>query len=94
MKVDTLQSQYRPEGGAPPFKIVKSVSMYLMINCRYKSCFPFFQIPVRHTFTLEQKRILMKHYESGMTGQSLAYHSRIMQCAQEAGVDFDIVRVS
>ncbi|XP_072037376.1 uncharacterized protein [Amphiura filiformis] len=56
------------------------------------SCQAQLTIPVRHTFTLEQKRILMRHYETGMTGQSLAYHSRIMQCAQEAGVDFDIVR--
>ena len=35
----------------------------------------------------------MKHYENGMFGQSLAYQDKIVACAQEAGVDFDIVRV-
>ena len=36
----------------------------------------------------------MKHYENGMFGQSLAYQDKIVACAQEAGVDFDIVRVN
>ncbi|XP_038077082.1 uncharacterized protein LOC119744935 isoform X2 [Patiria miniata] len=47
---------------------------------------------MRYSFSLDQKRILMKHYENGMHGQSLAYQDKIVACAQEAGVDFDIVR--
>ncbi|XP_022111121.1 uncharacterized protein LOC110990428 [Acanthaster planci] len=50
------------------------------------------KVPMRYSFSIEQKRILMKHYEKGMHGQSLAYQDKIVACAQEAGVDFDIVR--
>ncbi|XP_033635805.1 uncharacterized protein LOC117296837 [Asterias rubens] len=50
------------------------------------------KVPMRYSFSLDQKRILMKHYENGMFGQSLAYQDKIVACAQEAGVDFDIVR--
>eukprot|EP00057_Strongylocentrotus_purpuratus_P028705 XP_011683179.1 PREDICTED: uncharacterized protein LOC100890961 isoform X2 [Strongylocentrotus purpuratus] len=49
-------------------------------------------IPMRHTFTLEQKRTLMKYFEQGMVGQSLMYQEKIQQCAQEAALEFDVVR--
>ncbi|XP_071495527.1 uncharacterized protein [Diadema antillarum] len=50
------------------------------------------RVPMRHTFTLEQKRILMKYFEQGMVGQSLMYQEKIQQCAQETGLEFDVVR--
>ncbi|XP_054753463.2 homeotic protein empty spiracles-like [Lytechinus pictus] len=50
------------------------------------------RIPMRHTFTLDQKRILMKYFEQGMVGQSLMYQEKIQQCAQEASLEFDVVR--
>ncbi|XP_071956279.1 uncharacterized protein [Antedon mediterranea] len=57
-----------------------------------KSLSRFNNIQMRYSFTPEQKMILHKHFESGMTGQSLAFQGKIMECALEAGVEFDVVR--
>ncbi|XP_033116686.1 uncharacterized protein LOC117116670 [Anneissia japonica] len=57
-----------------------------------KSMNRFNNIQMRYSFTPEQKMILHKHFETGMTGQSLAYQGKIMECALEAGVEFDVVR--
>ncbi|XP_070568083.1 uncharacterized protein [Ptychodera flava] len=51
------------------------------------------KVQQRYSFTPKQKEVLMKHFNMhGMTGQSQAYHEKIMACAREADVDFDIVR--
>lgn len=50
------------------------------------------RVPMRHTFTVEQKMILLRFFENGMIGQSMAYHDKIIQCAQESGLDFEVVK--
>ncbi|KAM9377449.1 highly divergent homeobox [Pholidichthys leucotaenia] len=47
---------------------------------------------LRSVFTTEQQRILEKYYENGMTNQSKACFQLILQCAQEAKLDFSVVR--
>ncbi|XP_019939024.2 highly divergent homeobox isoform X1 [Paralichthys olivaceus] len=47
---------------------------------------------LRSVFTPEQQRILERYYESGMTNQSKACFQLILQCAQEAKLDFSVVR--
>lgn len=48
---------------------------------------------LRSVFTAEQQRILERYYENGMTNQSKACFQLILQCAQEAKLDFSVVRV-
>lgn len=48
---------------------------------------------LRSVFTPEQQRILERYYENGMTNQSKACFQLILQCAQEAKLDFSVVRV-
>lgn len=48
---------------------------------------------LRSVFTAEQQRILERYYENGMTNQSKACFQQILQCAQEAKLDFSVVRV-
>ncbi|XP_006824584.1 uncharacterized protein LOC102803749, partial [Saccoglossus kowalevskii] len=50
------------------------------------------KVQQRYTFTSRQREVLLKHFNNGMTCQSQAYHEKIMTCAREAEVDFDIVR--
>ena len=52
-----------------------------------------FQMNLRSVFTAEQQRILERYYENGMTNQSKACFQLILQCAQEAKLDFSVVRV-
>lgn len=47
---------------------------------------------LRSVFTTEQQRILERYYENGMTNQSKACFQLILQCAQEAKLDFSVVR--
>lgn len=47
---------------------------------------------LRSVFTIEQQRILERYYENGMTNQSKACFQLILQCAQEAKLDFSVVR--
>ncbi|XP_034453998.1 highly divergent homeobox isoform X4 [Hippoglossus hippoglossus] len=47
---------------------------------------------LRSVFTPEQQRILERYYDSGMTNQSKACFQLILQCAQEAKLDFSVVR--
>ncbi|XP_028316263.1 highly divergent homeobox [Gouania willdenowi] len=47
---------------------------------------------LRSVFTNEQQRILERYYENGMTNQSKACFQLILQCAQEAKLDFSVVR--
>ncbi|XP_058506648.1 highly divergent homeobox [Solea solea] len=47
---------------------------------------------LRSVFTPEQHRILERYYENGMTNQSKACFQLILQCAQEAKLDFSVVR--
>lgn len=47
---------------------------------------------LRSVFTSEQQRILERYYENGMTNQSKACFQLILQCAQEAKLDFSVVR--
>ncbi|KAM6924120.1 highly divergent homeobox isoform 1-T1 [Xenentodon cancila] len=47
---------------------------------------------LRSVFTAEQQRILERYYENGMTNQSKACFQLILQCAQEAKLDFSVVR--
>lgn len=47
---------------------------------------------LRSVFTLEQQRILERYYDNGMTNQSKACFQLILQCAQEAKLDFSVVR--
>lgn len=49
---------------------------------------------LRSVFTAEQQRILERYYENGMTNQSKACFQLILQCAQEAKLDFSVVRVN
>ncbi|PIK61646.1 hypothetical protein BSL78_01464 [Apostichopus japonicus] len=35
---------------------------------------------------------LLRYFENGMLGQSMAYHDKIIQCAQESGLDFEVVK--
>lgn len=51
------------------------------------------QVNLRSVFTAEQQRILERYYENGMTNQSKACFQLILQCAQEAKLDFSVVRV-
>lgn len=51
------------------------------------------QMNLRSVFTAEQQRILERYYENGMTNQSKACFQLILQCAQEAKLDFSVVRV-
>lgn len=53
----------------------------------------YFQMNLRSVFTPEQQRILERFYENGMTNQSKACFQLILQCAQEAKLDFSVVRV-
>lgn len=52
-----------------------------------------FQMNLRSVFTPEQQRILERYYDNGMTNQSKACFQLILQCAQEAKLDFSVVRV-
>ncbi|XP_051276500.1 highly divergent homeobox isoform X1 [Dicentrarchus labrax] len=52
----------------------------------------FSQMNLRSVFTAEQQRILERYYENGMTNQSKACFQLILQCAQEAKLDFSVVR--
>ncbi|XP_058845273.1 highly divergent homeobox-like isoform X2 [Acipenser ruthenus] len=47
---------------------------------------------LRSVFTLEQQRILQRYYNNGMTNQSKSCFQLILQCAQEANLDFSVVR--
>lgn len=47
---------------------------------------------LRSVFTAEQQRILERFYDNGMTNQSKACFQLILQCAQEAKLDFSVVR--
>ncbi|XP_068439476.1 highly divergent homeobox [Clinocottus analis] len=47
---------------------------------------------LRSVFTAEQQRILEQYYDNGMTNQSKACFQLILQCAQEAKLDFSVVR--
>ncbi|XP_041652914.1 highly divergent homeobox isoform X2 [Cheilinus undulatus] len=47
---------------------------------------------LRSVFTTEQQRILERYYDNGMTNQSKACFQLILQCAQEAKLDFSVVR--
>uniref|UniRef100_A0A3P8WLI6 Highly divergent homeobox n=1 Tax=Cynoglossus semilaevis TaxID=244447 RepID=A0A3P8WLI6_CYNSE len=47
---------------------------------------------LRSVFTPEQQRILERYYDNGMTNQSKACFQLILQCAQEAKLDFSVVR--
>ncbi|XP_070693281.1 highly divergent homeobox isoform X2 [Pempheris klunzingeri] len=47
---------------------------------------------LRSVFTVEQQRILERYYDNGMTNQSKACFQLILQCAQEAKLDFSVVR--
>ncbi|KAM4554785.1 highly divergent homeobox isoform 1-T2 [Odontesthes bonariensis] len=47
---------------------------------------------LRSVFTVEQQRILERYYENGMTNQSKSCFQLILQCAQEAKLDFSVVR--
>uniref|UniRef100_A0A8C6U3G6 Highly divergent homeobox n=1 Tax=Neogobius melanostomus TaxID=47308 RepID=A0A8C6U3G6_9GOBI len=47
---------------------------------------------LRSVFTIEQQRILERYYDNGMTNQSKACFQLILQCAQEAKLDFSVVR--
>ncbi|AWP12406.1 putative highly divergent homeobox [Scophthalmus maximus] len=47
---------------------------------------------LRSVFTPEQQRVLERYYENGMTNQSKACFQLILQCAQEAKLDFSVVR--
>lgn len=47
---------------------------------------------LRSVFTADQQRILERYYENGMTNQSKACFQLILQCAQEAKLDFSVVR--
>ncbi|XP_070769550.1 highly divergent homeobox [Enoplosus armatus] len=47
---------------------------------------------LRSVFTAEQQRILERYYDTGMTNQSKACFQLILQCAQEAKLDFSVVR--
>lgn len=47
---------------------------------------------LRSVFTPEQQRILEQYYENGMTNQSKACFQLILQCAQQAKLDFSVVR--
>lgn len=51
------------------------------------------QMNLRSVFTPEQQRILERYYDNGMTNQSKACFQLILQCAQEAKLDFSVVRV-
>lgn len=51
------------------------------------------QMNLRSVFTAEQQRILERYYDNGMTNQSKACFQLILQCAQEAKLDFSVVRV-
>lgn len=53
----------------------------------------YLQMNLRSVFTPEQQRILERFYENGMTNQSKACFQLILQCAQEAKLDFSVVRV-
>lgn len=55
--------------------------------------FSLAQMNLRSVFTAEQQRILERYYENGMTNQSKACFQLILQCAQEAKLDFSVVRV-
>lgn len=48
---------------------------------------------LRSVFTAEQQRTLERYYDNGMTNQSKACFQLILQCAQEAKLDFSVVRV-
>lgn len=52
------------------------------------------QMNLRSVFTAEQQRILERYYDNGMTNQSKACFQLILQCAQEAKLDFSVVRVN
>lgn len=54
---------------------------------------PGSQMNLRSVFTAEQQRILERYYDNGMTNQSKACFQLILQCAQEAKLDFSVVRV-
>ncbi|XP_037636653.1 highly divergent homeobox [Sebastes umbrosus] len=47
---------------------------------------------LRSVFTVDQQRILERYYDNGMTNQSKACFQLILQCAQEAKLDFSVVR--
>nr|XP_015207101.1 PREDICTED: highly divergent homeobox isoform X1 [Lepisosteus oculatus]XP_015207102.1 PREDICTED: highly divergent homeobox isoform X1 [Lepisosteus oculatus]XP_015207103.1 PREDICTED: highly divergent homeobox isoform X1 [Lepisosteus oculatus]XP_015207104.1 PREDICTED: highly divergent homeobox isoform X1 [Lepisosteus oculatus] len=47
---------------------------------------------LRSVFTAEQQRILQRYYDNGMTNQSKSCFQLILQCAQEAKLDFSVVR--
>ncbi|XP_039669971.1 highly divergent homeobox isoform X2 [Perca fluviatilis] len=47
---------------------------------------------LRSVFTSEQQKILERYYDNGMTNQSKACFQLILQCAQEAKLDFSVVR--
>ncbi|XP_029462428.1 highly divergent homeobox isoform X2 [Rhinatrema bivittatum] len=47
---------------------------------------------LRSVFTVEQQRILQRYYENGMTNQSKNCFQLILECAQEAKLDFSVVR--
>ncbi|KAM8908680.1 highly divergent homeobox isoform 2-T2 [Spinachia spinachia] len=47
---------------------------------------------LRSVFTAEQQRTLERYYDNGMTNQSKACFQLILQCAQEAKLDFSVVR--
>ncbi|XP_068182096.1 highly divergent homeobox [Antennarius striatus] len=47
---------------------------------------------LRSVFTAEQQSILERYYDNGMTNQSKACFQLILQCAQEAKLDFSVVR--
>ncbi|XP_061690460.1 highly divergent homeobox [Syngnathoides biaculeatus] len=47
---------------------------------------------LRSVFTVEQQMILERYYDNGMTNQSKACFQLILQCAQEAKLDFSVVR--
>ncbi|XP_061901509.1 highly divergent homeobox isoform X2 [Entelurus aequoreus] len=47
---------------------------------------------LRSIFTADQQRILERYYDNGMTNQSKACFQLILQCAQEAKLDFSVVR--
>ncbi|MEQ2161383.1 hypothetical protein GOODEAATRI_009120 [Goodea atripinnis] len=74
---------------------MRSPSAKINLLCAYWSR----NIPVwdfmnlRSVFTAEQQRILERYYENGMTNQSKACFQLILQCAQEAKLDFSVVRV-
>ncbi|MBN3322978.1 HDX protein, partial [Atractosteus spatula] len=50
------------------------------------------QMNLRSVFTAEQQRILQRYYDNGMTNQSKSCFQLILQCAQEAKLDFSVVR--